>query len=160
MATQPIFADLYARAIFENSIVFCPTLRRKEYLKPSDVVGAREHYSFYHNPENFKMINNDKLLGWQYIAWGEVKELTLPRQSLVGLDFLHPLLTNSHKDFGEVTAFNITAPETVDFGLTVVRIISEKGIPLWFGHSDLPLKKGVLRNQKLRREFMEIHPLG
>lgn len=145
-----------------NTIIFCPTFRKKILLNSEDVISTREHYSFYHNPDNFKFIYNDKLISRKHISWNSILDFKKVKKKLADIELLKLLIAKMSKEFGEVTAFNITAPETTDFGLTVVRIITEKGIPIWFGNADLPLEKKILQinKKKLRQTHIRIHPLG
>ncbi|XLQ19730.1 MAG: YcaO-like family protein [Candidatus Moraniibacteriota bacterium] len=144
-----------------NTIIFCPLFREKINLAPEDVVGAREHYSFYHDPDNFKTIDNKNLLTKKSICWTDVPTSTNINSKFTDAK-LKNLVQQMTTEFGEITAFDVTSPETKNFYLTVVKIITEKGIPLWFGNSDLPLNKETikLKNKQIKNSFINIHPLG
>ncbi len=143
-----------------NSLVFCPLFRKKILLKTDEVRSAREHYSFYHNPTNFENITT-KLIGNHYIDWKDIPNLEINRNVAIQrkLKFLVRKVSN---ELGEITAVDVTAPETSEYGLSVVKIITMKGIPLWFGKTDLPLEKPVIKNNigLLRKKNLRIHPLG
>jgi len=142
-----------------NSIIFCPIFRKKIHLSPMDVTNAEGHYSFYHDPKNFKLINTENLIASEYTSWQDIPDIQKSYPDNIALKFLLKL---SYKELGEITAFDITAPETAEYGLSVIKVIAEKGLPIWFGNTDLPLEKDIIKNSKgnLRKIFREIHPMG
>jgi thiazole/oxazole-forming peptide maturase SagD family component len=144
-----------------NSLIFCPLIRKKIQIDPANIDNAADHYCFYHSPKNFKKEDTKKLFHGN-TDWSNILELESNKYSSSAQKKLEVLLNILSHELGEITAIDITSPETMASGLYVIKIISEKGLPLWFGHTDLPLEKKIIKENQsqLRKRNMHIHPLG
>ena len=131
-----------------NAMLFCET-----FWQPIDVTSvcdAVDHYCYYHSPAR-AAIAHDWASSGETVDWDDV-----PQQQ--SSDFA-TLFDSALAEYGEIAIADLTAPELKAAGLTAVRVLTEKGLPAWFGNGGVPTAKAIWRQDHLD-ENRWIHPLG
>jgi hypothetical protein len=142
-----VSADKAVREL-ANAIVFCPHFRLER--RTENVYDAIDHYGYYHPADRAK----------EALAWiKNAKEVEWPAEQGREILSLETLCDKCADEFGEISIIDMTPEYLEKTPYRLVRIMTELGIPFWFGGVDLPKEKTCKKGQTLDWGRW-VHPMG
>jgi ribosomal protein S12 methylthiotransferase accessory factor YcaO len=131
-----------------NAALYCDVFWQQTEV--TDVYDAIDHYCYYHSPKQAPTAIAWALRG-PTVDW---TSMAMEKHESYGT-----MLDSAQAEFGGLAIADLTAPELRVCGLTAVRVLTEKGLPAWFGRTGIPNGKPLWRSGGLHLERW-IHPLG
>jgi thiazole/oxazole-forming peptide maturase SagD family component len=131
-----------------NAVMSCEVFWEQTHV--DGVYDAVDHYCYYHDPRRAGSATR-WATGGSPLRWQSVEE-TKTREA-------NDLLALGAREFGDIAVVDLTAPTLATMGLTAVRVMTERGLPTWFGDSGLPNNKAIWKRWGARADRW-IHPLG
>ncbi|GIW67048.1 MAG: hypothetical protein KatS3mg095_0946 [Candidatus Parcubacteria bacterium] len=134
---------------------------KKQSISHENVKKPSDHANFYKNPQNKNLI--------EFLRKGtKVKYISLEKKFKNNIDLAKYL----NKVSGGLILADITSPYASSIGVFVVRVLSTKLVPIWFGNKQIPLWKRRIRyiemnfeefkktKEPLTDDILFLHPFG
>lgn len=131
-----------------NAMLFCDTFWQK--IQINNVYDTIDHYCYYHSPKFGKVAKNWAMSG-ECESWHNF-------QTKFAGGF-QEMMQAALLEFGDIAIIDLTSDELKNKGLICIRILTENGLPAWFGNAGIPTAKKIWKEEGLEEKNW-IHPLG